>query len=585
MADGSGLESRFTGERRLPRFYSRAWHAVLAFGTLSACAVGPNYHSPKAPRLSSYVEGKLPARTVAAPGPGGASQRFIIDQQIRGDWWSLFHSRAIDTLVATALRNNPSLAAAQNALLAARDQVRAEQGSFFPAITGSFQAERVHSGLSSGSISTGASSTNTSTASSGTTGTGTTGTGTTGTGTTGTGTTGTTGTGTTGTGTTGTGTTGSGTTSTSSGRAGTAGSGASTYALLNASVAVSYTPDIFGGVRRTVENYRAQAQDQRFVLEATYLSLTANVVTAAINDASYTQQIASTRSILRAQINGLNILKRQAALGGIAEAAVLTQEAQVDATRATLPPLESSLAQERNQLAAYEGIFPDQFHMPDLDLEKLILPGSLPVSLPSSLVRQRPDIRQYAALLHEATANVGIATANMLPQLTLTVGAGHEAFSAAQLFTPQSLIWNLVSGVTQPIFEGGTLLFRRRLAIAQMHEAAANYENTVVLAFQNVSDVLLALNYDALTLDADTAAEASARSSLAVTQSQFRLGGISFTSVLTAEQTYDNAVITRIRAQAQRYADTAALFQALGGGWWNRRDVSPSVQSCCGILP
>ncbi len=565
MIDAPTPPSHLPAARLARRFYGREALGVLALGMLSACAVGPNYHPLKAPRISAYVEGGLPARTIAAPGPGGASQQFIIDQRIRGDWWSLFHSRAIDTLVATALRNNPSLVAAQNALLAARDQVRAEQGSFFPAITGSFQAERVHSGLSGGSFSTGAATNANGGVGSGTTGSGTTGTGT----------------GTTGTGNANTG----GTTAAGSGFTGASGAGASTYSLLNASVAVSYTPDIFGGVRRTVENYRAQAQDQRFILEATYLSLTANVVTAAIADASFAQQIASTKSILRAQISGLNILKRQASLGGIAEAAVLTQEAQVDATRATLPPLESALAQERNQLAAYEGVFPDQLHMPDLDLETLTLPGSLPVSLPSALVRQRPDIRQYAALLHEATANVGIATANMLPQLTLTAGAGHEAFSAAQLFTPQTLIWNLVAGVTQPIFEGGTLLFRRRLAIAQMHEAAANYENTVVLAFQNVSDVLVALNYDALTLDADTAAEASARSSLAVTQAQFRLGGISFTSVLTAEQTYDNAVINRIRAQDQRYADTAALFQALGGGWWNRRDVATSVQSCCGILP
>jgi NodT family efflux transporter outer membrane factor (OMF) lipoprotein len=570
MVDCAAGPCRATGVAAMRKsrrgFDPKALLAALALGALSACAVGPNYHRPGAPKLSSYTEGGLAAGTVAAPGAGGNSQQFIIAQQVRGDWWSLFHSPAIDSLVATALRNNPSLKAAQNALLAARDQVRAEQGSFFPAISGSFEAERIHSGLSSGGITTGQSANST-----GGTGLGsgtTTGLGGT----------------TNGAGTTGNANTG-GAVTTGSGRVGTSGAGAGTYGLLNASVAVSYTPDIFGGVRRTVENYRAQAQDQRFVLEATYLSLTANVVTAAVSDASLREQIAATQRILAAQQNGLNILKRQAVLGGIAQAAVLTQEAQVDATRATLPPLESQLAQERNQLAAYEGVFPNQFHMPDLDLAKLVLPGSLPVSLPSALVRQRPDIRQYAALLHEATANVGIATANMLPQITLSAGAGREAFSAATLFTPQSLIWNLVSGITQPIFEGGSLLFRRRAAIAQMHEAAFNYQNTVVLAFQNVSDTLLALQYDAATLNADAAAEASAASSLNVTQTQFRLGGTPFTAVLTAEQTYDNAVINRIRAQAQRYADTAALFQALGGGWWNRRDVSSSVQSCCGILP
>ena len=547
MKQDSGTQTCF---RRKAVSWRGACLSAASLVLLSACAVGPDYRQPKAPRASSYAEDGLPAGTAAAPGAGGDSQRFVIAEEIRGDWWSLFHSPAIDRLVATALRNNPSLAAAQDALLAARDQVRAEQGSFFPAVDGSFQAERIRSGLSSGSVSTGlASGATTSSGAASATG------------------------------------------NASAGAAsggsliGASGSGTDTYGLLNASVAVSYAPDIFGGVRRTVENYRAQAEDQRFTLEATYLSLTANIVTAAITDASLARQIRATKRILAAQENGLGILRRQAVLGGIAQAAVLTQEAQVDATRATLPPLESQLAQERNQLAAYEGVLPDQLHMPDLELTKLNLPVRLPVSLPSALVRQRPDIRQYGALLHEATANVGIATANMLPQITLSASYGHEAFSAASLFTPQSLIWTLVSGVTQPVFEGGSLLFRRRAAIAQMHEAAENYTNTVVLAFQNVSDVLLALQYDALTLKADAAAEASAQSSLNVTQMQFRLGGIPFTSVLTAEQTYDNAVISRIRAEAQRYADTAALFQALGGGWWNRNDVSRSVQSCCGILP
>lgn len=495
-------------------------------GILSGCAVGPNYHRPPAPDVASYTETKLPSGTMAASGAGGNAQHFALDRQIEGDWWSLFHSPALNVLVANSLRNNPSLAASQDALLAALDQVRAEQGAFFPSLSGSFQAERVHSQLSSGGIST-----------------------------------------------------------VGSPRNGGSSSAVSTFSLLNASVAVSYAPDIFGGVRRQVESFRAQAQDQRFALEASYLSLTANVVTAAITDASLREQIAATKRIIASEQQGLDILKRQAALGGIAEAAVLTQQAQVETVRATLPPLESQLAQERNQLAAYEGIFPDQFHMPDLNLASLTLPGTLPVSLPSALVRQRPDIREFAALLHEATANVGVATANMLPQITLSAGGGREAFSAAQLFTPQSLIWNLVAGVTQPIFEGGSLLFRRRETIALMREAAANYENTVVLAFQNVSDVLLALQYDAATLNADSIAELSSQRSLAVAQQQFHLGGVPFTTVLTAEQTYDNAVITRIRAQAQRYADTAALFQALGGGWWNRHDVSPAIQSCCGVLP
>ncbi|MCU4160844.1 efflux transporter outer membrane subunit [Acidiphilium sp. AL] len=491
---------------------------------LSGCAVGPNYHPPKAPQVSSYTEQRLPARTVSAPGVGGASQTLVLGKKIGGEWWSLFHSPSLDLLIKTALANNPSLLAAQNALLAAQDTVRAQEGSFFPSLSGSFNATRERSPF---------------------------------------------------------GVSGSG----GAGAAGAASSGASPFSLLNASVSVSYAPDIFGGVRRQVENLRAQAQNQRFALEATYLALTANIVTAAVTDASLKAQIEATDQIIAAEERELRILRRQVALGGIPAANALTQEAQLAQTRATLPPLQSQLAQERNQLAAYEGVMPDQFHLPDLDLADIVLPRHLPVSLPSDLVRQRPDIREAAATLHEETALVGVATANMLPQITLSAGVGHEALSAASLFTPQTLLWNLAAGVTQPLFEGGTLLYKRRAAIATMREAAANYQNTVVLAFQNVSDTLLALQYDASTLAADTTAEASAKASLAVIERQYRLGGVPYTAVLTAEQTYQTAVIARIKASAQRYADTAALFQALGGGWWNRQDIAHDVRTCCGVLP
>ena len=502
--------------RRLSRLAGLACAALL-----SGCAVGPNYHPPKAPRVSSYTEQRLPVSTVSAPGVGGAAQSLMLGQKIDGEWWGLFHSPALDQLIKTAFANNPSLLAAQNALLAARDTARAQEGSFFPTLSGSFQATRERSPFGVSSGTTGAASSQ----------------------------------------------------------------GSSPFSLLNATVSVSYAPDIFGGVRRQVESLRAQAQDQRFALEATYLALTANIVTAAVTDASLKAQIDATNRIIGAEEHELHILRRQVALGGIPAANALTQEAQLAQTRATLPPLQSQLAQERNQLAAYEGVMPDQFHLPDLHLADITLPERLPVSLPSELVRQRPDIREAAAVLHQETALVGVATANMLPQITLTGSVGHEALSAASLFTPQTLLWTLAAGITQPIFEGGTLLYKRRAAIATMREEAANYENTVVLAFQNVSDTLLALQYDASTLAADTTAESSARASLAVIERQYRLGGVPYTAVLTAEQTYQTAVIARIKASAQRYADTAALFQALGGGWWNRQDIAQDVRTCCGVLP
>ncbi|HEX7389237.1 MAG TPA: efflux transporter outer membrane subunit [Acidiphilium sp.] len=486
---------------------------------LGGCAVGPNFHQPKAPAVSSYTEKTLPAHTVSSTGVGGASQALALGKTIDGEWWTLFHSEQINRLTRTALANNPSLTAAQNALLAAKDTVRAQEGGFFPSLSGGFQAERQRNPFSSPGAAKGGSA------------------------------------------------------------------AIAPFSLLNASVSVTYAPDIFGGTRRQVESLRAQAQQQRFALEATYLSLTANIVTAAITDASLKAQIAATNQIIAAEQHELDILHRQVALGGVPAVDALTQEAQLAQTRATLPPLQSRLAQERNQLAAYEGIMPGQFHDPDLDLADITLPKTLPVSLPSELVRQRPDIRAAAAVLHQDTALVGVATANMLPQITLSASVGHDALTAATLFTPQTLIWSLVAGVTQPLFEGGTLLYKRRAAVATMREAAANYQNTVVLAFQNVSDALLALQYDATALAADTAAETSARASLAVVENQYHLGGVSYTAVLTAEQTYQTAVIARIKASAQRYADTAALFQALGGGWWNRQDIAHDVRTCCGVLP
>ena len=504
-----------------------ATRALLPFAALSACAVGPNFKAPTAPSISHYTERALPARTGSARGPGGAAQHFALGATIEGDWWQLFHSRELDRLIATSLRQNPSLDAAQNTLLAAEEAVRAQQGALLPAATGSLQAAREHGGTSSTS----------------------------------------------------------GTSQTSTGTAARAAGFTPTYSVLDASVAVSYAPDIFGGVRRQVESARAAAEAQRFALEAAYLSLTSNVVTAWIQDASLVERIRVTRQIIGFEQQVLTILQRQVALGGAAEASVLTQRAQLESTRATLPPLEKQLAQTRDQLAAYEGTFPQRFHAQDFDLASLSLPGRLPVSLPSSLVEQRPDIRQAAAVLHEQTANVGIATANLLPQITLTASYGRNGLSAAQLFTPQGVLWNLVAGLTQPIFEGGTLRAKQRQAIATMRAAAADYRNTVVLAFQNVADTLVALQYDASTLAADQQAERAAKSSLDLTRRQYRLGAVPFTAVLSAEQTYQSAVIARVQATAQRYADTAALFAALGGGWWHRHDVAEHVRNCCKIVP
>jgi NodT family efflux transporter outer membrane factor (OMF) lipoprotein len=251
-------------------------------------------------------------------------------------------------------------------------------------------------------------------------------------------------------------------------------------------------------------------------------------------------------------------------------------------SEASLPPLELQLAQARNQLADYVGAFPGDFHEADFTLGGLHLPDTVPVSLPSSIVAQRPDIVAAAAQLHQATAAVGVADANMLPQISLSADIGHEALTMGSLFTPQTLLWGLVGGVTQPIFQGGELSAKRKAAIAALQTSGAQYQSTVLAAFQNVADALAALQYDALTLQAAQMAADAAQASLTVTQAQYRLGGEPLTSVLTAQTTYQNAAIAQVRATAARLADTAALYQALGGGWWHRTDVSAR---CCGLIP
>jgi NodT family efflux transporter outer membrane factor (OMF) lipoprotein len=362
---------------------------------------------------------------------------------------------------------------------------------------------------------------------------------------------------------------------------GSAAPASSLFTLVGASVSASYTLDVFGGIRRQVEQLQAQADYERYLLEAAYLTLTANVVTAAVNEASLRAQIAATREIIAAERQELDLVTSQLALGGVSRADVLQQQATLAATEATLPALSGQLAQARNQLAVYLGRTPNLYDAAPFELAKLHLPEELPLSLPSALVNQRPDIQEYAALLHAATANVGIATANMLPQITLSASVGADALSVGRLFTPGSEIFSLGSALTQPLFEGGALLHKRRAAVAALDQALAQYRSTVITAFQNVANALVALQTDAETLRADLVASQTASDSLALVRRQLSEGGTTYLAVLTAEQTDQNARINLVRAQAARFTDTAALFQALGGGWWNRSDVEPKIADCC----
>lgn len=346
--------------------------------------------------------------------------------------------------------------------------------------------------------------------------------------------------------------------------------GANTFTLFNASVNVSYTLDIFGGNRRELEALRAQVDYQRFQLEAAHLALTSNIVTSAVMEASLRAQVQAAQEIVEMLRKQLGLVSAKFELGGASRPDVLEQRTLLAQTLATLPPLEKELAKTRHQLAVYAGSFPGEGGLPEFRLESLELPVDVPVSVPSSLVRQRPDIRASEELLHAACAQIGVATANLYPKITLTGSLGSNAVRIEDLFTSGSSVWSLGAGLLQPLFRGGELSAKRRAAIAAHDQALAQYRETVLNSFRDVADTLRALDLNAQTLRAQADAEASARETLSSVESQFRIGSVNYLSLLVAQRQYQVARTNLIRARAVRFSDTAALFQALGGGWWNR---------------
>jgi NodT family efflux transporter outer membrane factor (OMF) lipoprotein len=476
-------------------------------GLLAGCAVGPDFLSPAAPADAAFPASR--ADTVASRTTGGAAQRLLPGRDIPGDWWTLFGSPEIESLVSRALAANPDLVAAQATLRQARETVRAGEGALFPSLGANLSASRQQAAIP--------------------------------------------------------------------------GAGNRLYSLTTGTLDVSYTLDAFGGIRREVEQLGAQAAYQRYQLEAAYLSLTSNLVSALITEAALKAQVDTTNQLIRLYTDALDITRRRFALGGVAQADVLQQQAALAAEIATLPGLQKRYAQQRNLVARYLGGLPGAYTAPTLDLAKLTLPTDLPVSLPSRIVRQRPDILAYEALLHAATAQVGIATADLYPHITLSASYGRTGSDLSKLFTPAGLIWSVAGAIAQPIFEGGTLRARQRAAKAALEAAAAQYSSTVNTAFQNVADALVAIEADARTLQAQAAAERAAAASLAVARAQFEAGATSSLTLLQAQQAYQAARLQLVTAQAARFTDTVALYQALGGGWWNRKDAAIS-QAQPGVL-
>jgi NodT family efflux transporter outer membrane factor (OMF) lipoprotein len=344
------------------------------------------------------------------------------------------------------------------------------------------------------------------------------------------------------------------------------------YTLYTAQLTLSYTPDIFGGTRRAVELARTQVESSRFQLEATYLTLSSNVVVTAIQEASLRGQIAATERLLEVQRQLTKMVQRQRLLGTATDLDVLAQESSEAQTAQTLPPLQKQLGQTRDALTALLGRLPSDEPQETFRLEELTLPTDLPVSLPSKIIEQRPDVRQSEENLHGASAAVGVAIANLLPQFALNADIGSSALKLGQLFSPYTGFWDLGAALSETLFDAGALLHKRRAADAALDQAAAQYRSAVILACQNVADTLRALEADANALKASAEGDIAAKKTFDLAQRQRALGTISWVAVLNAEQAYQQAELALIQAQASRYADTAGLFQSLGGGWWNRTE-------------
>jgi len=502
--------------------------AVLATALLllGSCAVGPRYHTPEAPPHAGYTVQALPESTAAAAVHGGASQHLIAGGDIPFRWWEQFQSPDLNALVATAFAANPTVTSAQAALRQAQESVRAQRGFFFPSIGATFQAERHKVSGNTNSSST----------------------------------------------------------------IGVQGNGLnklpeipetpdslhtwphnlpSYYTFYTAKLAVGFAPDVFGGNRRQVESLAAQAQAQKFALEATYITLAADIVAAAIQEASVRAQLRALQDIIAADRKSLEILQAQFKAGFVMRIDVSAQEAQLANDQAKRPPLQKQLEQTRDLLRVLTGNLPNREDR-TFELEELQLPSDLPVSLPGNLIRQRPDIRAAEAQLHSANAAVGVAVAAMLPQLSITGEYGGNATQVSQMFRSGGPYWSLYGDATQPVFQGGMLLHQKRAASAALQETMSLYRSTVLTAYQNVADALHVTIADAATLAADVDAESSAKVTYELTRRQLEAGGVTYLAVLSAETAYQQTVLTRIQAQATRYGDTVALFEALGGGWWNR---------------
>jgi NodT family efflux transporter outer membrane factor (OMF) lipoprotein len=481
---------------------------ALLLGLASGCTVGPHYHAPAPPTVTSYTPQPQPNETVSTAGPAGNAQHFNSSAGIPGQWWTLFRSSELDRMVSEAFQNSPTLAQATARLKQAQEELNARTGATkYPSVSGSASAQEEQVNLAAFGIPF---------------------------------------------------------------------PNPSPFTLLNGSVAVSYALDLFGTNRRLIEGLRAEREYQEWQLAGARLMLAGNVVSAAFRQAQLQEQIEITRQMLEVEQQELKITEKRYHAGGASDYDLRSQRTAVAQVTATLSPLEQQMDEVHDQLALLLGKSPAERPIANISLESLRLPEELPVSLPSSLVRQRPDIRAAEALLHQASANVGVATANLYPQILLSGSGGGIGTS----FTTGGDTWSVGGSLAQPIFNGGALRAEKRKAQAAYDEAGGVFRQAVLEALKQVADALYAIQHDAETLRARTEAASEANAAYHIASQRYAAGGISHLNLLDAQREQLQTALDRTNSAASRFLDSATLIQALGGGWWNQtKSSTPGAES------
>jgi NodT family efflux transporter outer membrane factor (OMF) lipoprotein len=347
-------------------------------------------------------------------------------------------------------------------------------------------------------------------------------------------------------------------------------SGALLYSLFTPALSVAYVPDVFGANRRQVELVSAQEQATGYQRQAVYTTFVSNIVVAVIQEAALRAQLSTTESLIDLNEHSLTVLRAQKLHGYATQLDVAAQESAVAQARATLPPLQKQLEIQRNLLATLSGNYAGNGLPERFGLDQLHLPSTLPLSIPSQLIEHRPDVRQAEENVHAASAAVGVAVAARLPNITLTADAGKSAVTLGALSSAGTNFWDLGAALAQPVFDGGALLHKERAARAALQQAREQYRSTALTAFQNVADALVAIQRDSEALQAAAASASASKVTLDTVRVQRGAGYANYLQELAAEQSYQSALLQQIQAQAGRLADSVALLQALGGGWWNR---------------